>query len=153
MQKAEIDQFLEEKRIGIVGVSRQKSKFGNEIYRKLKETGYNVHPVHPEMDSLDGDKCVASLGQLPADVTSLMVVARQDVCAKVLEDVPQTSIRRVWMFSSGKTRPDVEQAIQRTTQAGVSVIAGQCPLLFLEPVSSVHAFHRFLVRLFGRYPR
>ena len=152
MPKLEIEQFLAEKHVGFAGVSRQKSKFSNQVYRKLKESGHAVYPVHPEMESLDGDACVTCVGQLPGEVQSLMVVAGPDVCAKVLNDVSGTKISRVWVFP-GKTRPDVESEIRRLKDSGVSVICGHCPLLFLEPVTSVHSFHRFFVRLLGRYPK
>ncbi len=152
MAKQEIDRFLAEKQIGFAGISRQKSKFSNNVYQKLKESGYTVHPVHPEMDSFGGDACVTCIEQLPDDVQALILVASQDVCAKVLSDMSKTKINQVWIFS-GKTRPDVEAEVRRLRDSGVSVISGYCPYLFLEPVSSIHSFHRLIIRLLGKYPK
>lgn len=152
MSKQEIEQFLAEEHVGFAGASRQKSKFSNQVYRKLKESGHVPHPMHPEMTSLDGDACVAGVGQLPSEVRALMVVASPGVCARALADVSPAQISRVWVFP-GSARPDVESQIRRLRDSGVSVVSGCCPLLFLEPVTSIHSFHRFIVRLFGKYPR
>jgi predicted CoA-binding protein len=151
MPKQDIEQFLAEKQISVVGVSRTKPKFGNQVYEKLKSSGYAIHPVHPEMESMDGDSCVATVRELPADVRALMVIASPNVCAEVLKDVSGTAIRSVWVFP-GKGGQDVEAEIERLRSAGVSVIYGMCPFMFLEPVSSIHGVHRFFAKLLGKYP-
>ena len=151
--KEDFEQFLAEKRVAFVGASRNAAKFSNKIYEKLKESGYELHPVHPEMESVDGDGCVASISQLPGEVRTLMVIAGPDVCAKTLADVSGTNLSRIWLFSGKKNRPDVEGQIRRLTGEGVKVISGFCPFMFLEPVGSVHSVHRFIARLFGQYPK
>lgn len=149
--KREIELFFAQKRVGFVGVSRNPKKFGNTVYAKLKESGYEVYPIHPEAKSLDGVPCVATVRQLPEDVGALMVIARPDVCASVLRDLPG-SITRVWAFSGMGTHANVEAEIKRLRNSGVSVISGFCPCMFIEPVGSIHALHRFLARLLGKYP-
>lgn len=153
MLKNEIDQFLAEKRLGFVGVSRVNAKYSNTVYRKLKESGYDVHPVHLEMESIDGDRCVQNVQQLPGEVQTLMIIASPKVCASVLRDVSGTNISRIWIFSGKGIQPDIEAEIQRLRDTGVSVISGFCPFMFLEPVASVHSIHRFIVRLIGKYPK
>lgn len=153
MLKEQIDEFLAQKQIGIVGISRNAAKFSNKVHEKLKESGHGVHPVHPEAESLCGDKCVRSIRELPGDVQALMLIASPDVCAEVLKDVAGTSINRVWVFAGPGPKSDVEAELRRLSDSGVSVIFGLCPFMFLEPVGSVHAVHRFFMRLFGKYPR
>lgn len=153
MLKEEIEQFLAEKQIGVVGISRSKEKLSNKVHQKLKESGYDLHPVHPEMESFGGDRCVPSVRQLPSEVQTLMLIASPNVCAQVLKDISETSMKRVWIFSGKKIEPGVETDIERLRDAGVSVIWGQCPFMFLEPIASVHAIHRFFARLFGSYPK
>lgn len=153
MRKSEVDRFLAEKRVAVVGVSRKSGKFSNLVYRKLKESGYETYPVHPEVDEIEGDRCTAGISGLPAEVRAMMIVASPDVSAKVLGEVCGSGIERVWVFSGKRNRPDVEAEIERLTESGISVISGFCPFMFLEPVGSFHSVHRFLARLFGGYPR
>jgi hypothetical protein len=35
----------------------------------------------------------------------------------------------------------------------ITVISGQCILMFLEPVVSAHAVHRWINKVVGAYPR
>jgi uncharacterized protein len=149
MPKQDIDQFLSQKHIAFVGVSRTKTKLSNSVYEKLKASGYVVHPVHPEMESMDGDKCVAGISELPGDVRALMIVASPSVSARILKDVSDTAITSVWAFPRTK---GADAEIEHLRNAGVSLIDGLCPFMFLEPVTSVHGVHRFFAKLFGKYP-
>jgi len=52
-----IEKFLQLKKISVVGVSRNKDKFGNMLYRELKNSGYQVMAVNPNVDLVEGDHC------------------------------------------------------------------------------------------------
>ena len=153
MQKQQIEDFLAQKQIAIAGVSRDKSKFSNKVYEKLRDSGYGVSVIHPEAESIDGVKCEPSVRELPVEVTALMVVASAKVCESVLRDISEGGIKHVWVFAGSEKQKGVEAEVKRLSEAGVSVIFGQCPFMFLEPVGGFHAFHRFIARLFGKYPK
>lgn len=153
MLKKEIDQFFEEKQIAFVGISRNEAKFSNKVYQELKKSGYIMHPVHLEMTDFDDDKCVPSVHQLPSDVQALMIVASPDVAFEVLSEVSESNIKHVWVFTGKKNPPDVNMEINDLRTAGVDVITELCPFMFIEPVESFHAFHRFFAKLFGKYPK
>lgn len=57
-----IDNFINSKRIAVVGMSRTGKKFGNMAVNELKNKGYEIFPVHPEAQEIDGmysDVCSA----------------------------------------------------------------------------------------------
>ena len=60
-----IQDFIDGKRIALVGMSRSGKKFGNMASKELKERGYQVYPVHPEAEQIDGERCYASLASKP----------------------------------------------------------------------------------------
>ena len=62
--KAAVDDFLAQRSLAVVGVSRGGKKFGNRAYRELKAKGYQLFPVHPEAEVLEGDPCYPSLSAL-----------------------------------------------------------------------------------------
>ena len=66
--KKEIEKFFEPKKLAIVGVSRNKKKFGYLVFRDLKARGYEVCPVNPNTDKINGDLCYKSVKDLPADI-------------------------------------------------------------------------------------
>lgn len=153
MLKQQIEQFLTEKRVAFVGGSRQPGKFGNTVYKQLRKSGYDLHPIHPEADSIEGDACVRSVRELPGDVHALMAIARLRVIASVLSEVPESNISSLWVFWGPDKHPEIEAELDRLRASGVSVISGYCPCMFIEPVGSFHALHRFFARLLGKYPK
>lgn len=153
MTKADIDQFLNEKHVGVVGVSRTPSKLGNSIYKKLKKPGRALYPIHSSMEFFDGDKCFPDIEQLPAEVSALLVSAKPESCLQTLKKLSYRNIKRVWIFTGPGDKTGIDEELDMLSGSGINVIYGYCPLMFLEPVTSVHSFHRFFVRLFGKYPK
>jgi len=56
-----VDDFLAQKTMAVVGVSRGGKKFGNAILKDLKQKGYRVFPVNPHAASIDGERCYPDL--------------------------------------------------------------------------------------------
>lgn len=59
--KSSVENFLSQKNIAVIGVSRNTKKFGNTIYRSLKKKGYNVFPINPNAEKIEGDNCYPDL--------------------------------------------------------------------------------------------
>jgi len=51
-----VEDFIAQKNIAVVGVSRKKSKFGNYIYKELKKKDYQIFAVNPNLEFAEGDK-------------------------------------------------------------------------------------------------
>ena len=49
----------------VIGVSADQSKYGNKIFRDLRDAGYEVYGVNPKLDLIEGDKCYNTLAELP----------------------------------------------------------------------------------------
>ncbi|MHB1417136.1 MAG: CoA-binding protein, partial [Chloroflexota bacterium] len=62
--KKDIDDFLSQKRIAVVGVSRNSKEYANAIYRALKSRDYSLYPVNLHAEQIEGDRCYASVGQI-----------------------------------------------------------------------------------------
>ncbi len=149
MSRAAIDDFLAQRTLAVVGVSRSRKKFGNVIYRALKEKGYRVFPVNPNAEEVEGDRCWPSLSGLPEAVGGVVVVVPPGETEKVARDCAEAGIRRVWM-QQGAQSPD---AVAFCRKEGLSAVDGACILMFAEPVTSIHRVHRWIWRLLGKMPR
>ncbi|MBI9101531.1 MAG: CoA-binding protein [Spirochaetales bacterium] len=146
-QRHEIDAFFLSKIIAVAGVSRNKNKFGSVVYRELKKKGYNILPMNPNCDIIDGEKCYKQVSELPADVEGILCVVKPDITEELVRDAEYTGIGRIWM------QPGSESTIAMNfcRERGIGVISKSCILMYAEPVQSIHKFHRGLARLFGRY--
>ena len=146
--RAAIDDFLAQRSLAVVGVSRSGQKFGNVAYRQLKAKGYHLTPVHPQAETLEGDACARNLSALRTPVGGVLVVVPPQQAMEVVEQAAAAGIRRVWL-QPGAESPEV---IRLAEGRGLSVVAGECILMFAEPAGISHRAHRWLRGLLGRLP-
>lgn len=144
-----IDEFVSLKSFAVVGVSRNKDKFGSSICRELRAKGYPVFAVNPEMDMFEGERCYAGLGALPEKPEGVIIVVPPNAALKVLDDMAALGIQYVWI-QQGANSPENEAKAQ---ELGLKVVAGECAFMFFPPIDSIHKFHRTINRLFGKLPR
>ena len=144
-----VDEFIGLKSIAVVGVSRNKDKFGNAIYREMKAKGYKVMAVNPKLDMAEGDRCYAGLGALPEKPEGVVLVIPPAETLSVIESAAQLGIKYIWL-QQGANSPEGEAKCQ---ELGLNVVSGECIFMFLEPVQSIHGFHRFVWKLFGKMPK
>jgi uncharacterized protein len=143
-----IRDFLAQKKIAVVGVSRNGNKFGNVAYRDLKAKGYQVFAVNPRLSQAEGDACWPDLMQIPEKPDAVVIVVPPPETEKVVRDAYQAGIKRVWMQQGAESI----EAQEFCKEHEMSVIAGLCVMMFAEPVGTVHRVHRFFKSVFGTMP-
>jgi predicted CoA-binding protein len=149
--KQVIDQFINDKNIALIGVSRNPQKFGNALLKELSKKGYNVFPVHPELKEVEGTKCFSSLEDLPDNVKNLLLVVQPKVTEEIVGNINPQKIKRVWMQRGTGKGSASEKAILECTDKGIEVVYGFCPMMFFSP-SGIHGLHFWLRKTFGKVP-
>jgi len=129
----------------VVGVSDK--KFGGVIYKTLKKRKYSVYPVHPTREIFDGDKCYSKLSDLPDGIKTAVIAVSPDAAKTVVDDAVDVGITHLW-FQQGR---DFSVAMEKAKEKGIKTVEKKCILMYAEPVTGLHAFHRFLARLFNKY--
>lgn len=147
--KAAVDDLISQKTLAVVGVSKNKGKFGSTVYRELKSKGYRVFPVNPNIDDFEGDKCYRSLKELPEVPGGAVIVVSPKVTENVVRDAAAAGIRRIWLQQGAESKA----AIDLCKDNGIDVIHGHCILMFAEPTGFPHRVHRYIWRLLGKLPR
>jgi hypothetical protein len=147
--KESIKTFLANRKIAIAGASRDRKKFGFAVMEKLKQAGVDIYPINPNTDLLHGERCYRNVSFLPEDTGGLLVMTPKPETAGVVEAAIKKGIRNIWIQQMSET----PEAIKLAESGHVSLITGQCILMFAEPVDSIHKFHRAIKRLFGRLPK
>jgi len=93
-----IKEFLRKQNVfAVVGVSRNPAKYGHQVYKDLKEAGYVVYAVNPNIDEVLGDRCYHSLSELPEKPDVVDIVVPPKVTEKIVEECKELGIERVWM--------------------------------------------------------
>jgi len=147
--KAEVMDFTAQRVLAVVGVSRTPTKFGTTAFRELKAKGYRLFPVNRNVESVEGERCYPSLKELPEPVGGVLVVVPPAEAEKVVRDAAEAGIRRVWLQNGAES----EAAIRYCEQQGISVISGECILMFAEPAGFGHRLHRWFRGVTGKLPR
>ena len=148
--KHQIDEFLAQKTLAIAGVSRSGKKFGNTILKDLTTLGYRLLPLHPEAVEVGGHRAYPSFAALPEPVGGVIVVVPPAQAESVVKAAAAHGIRRVWL-QQGAASPE---AIRFCEDNGISVVHGECVLMYLKPSTSwIHGAHRWVWDLIGRAPK
>jgi predicted CoA-binding protein len=147
---AKVQDFLAQRRIAIVGVSRDQARrpVGNAIYRRLRGAGHEVFAVNPQMSAFDGGPCFPSVGSIPGGVDGVVIATRPETAEEIARDCVANGVRRVWMHQSFARGSSVSaSAVALCRDHGLSVIAGACPMMYGDSVDIGHRCLRWMVRL------
>jgi predicted CoA-binding protein len=147
--KQDIQDFLAQKTLAIVGLSRDKNAMSSKVKAELTAKGYRLLAVNPNAESIGGEKCYASLAALPEKVGGVLVFTAPAQSEKVVADAAAQGIRRVWLQQGAQS--DAALAVCR--EKGLQTVSGKCIMMFAEPVASVHGVHRWFAKIFGQLPR
>jgi len=146
--KTVVEDFISQKSLAVVGVSRRGQKFGNMAYRELKAKGYKLYPIHPSAETLEGDRAYADLESLPEKVGGVLVVIPPAQTEKVVREAAAAGVRRVWMQQGSESAA----AVQFCKENGIAEVHGECILMFAGK-SAFHKPHRWVWRLLGKLPK
>jgi predicted CoA-binding protein len=147
-------EFLGKKRIAITGVSRKPAQHGsNIVYRRLRERGYEVFAVNPNVAEIEGDRCFHDLRSIPGGVDAVLIGTRPERAMGTMRECADLGVKHVWMHRSIGIGSVSEEAAAWGRERGMRVIGGGCPLMF-EPTSDAgHKVMRSLFTLTGKVPR
>ena len=148
LQKS-IDNFLSQKKLAIIGVSRDSKQFANSAYRFLKTHGYTVYPVNPFAEQIEGDRCFSNIASLPEKVDGALILLPPEKTMNVLPEIAETGIKHVWL----QQQTESPQAIQFCLDHNINVVYGECIMLFAEPLTFPHRLHRWGKSVTGTLPK
>ncbi len=150
--REDIEDFLAQKRLAMVGVSRNPKDFSRGLFRALRERGYDMVPVNPKVSELEGQKSYASLKDIAPPVDGVLLMTAPAVTERAVRDCFAAGISRVWMHRGGGTGAVSQEAIDFGREKGIRVVAGYCPYMFLPRTPFFHKVYGFFIKLTGGYP-
>ncbi len=147
--RAAINQFLQDKKLAIAGVSRNEKKFGYTVFHELKEKGYEVFPINPSADKIDDTPCFKKVSDLPSGINSLLILTPKEKTDEVLREAINKGMQNIWVQQFSETSETIKMAEEFEKE----IITRKCIFMFAEPVKGIHKFHRSILKLFGALPK
>ena len=145
---ATINEFLEPKSFAFIGLSRDPKKFSRSVFKELRAKGYEVFPVNPNMDDVEGVKCYHDISELPKNVRHALFMTPKPSTVSAVESAINSGFTYLWLQQGTESR----EAINVAKENGVKLVSGACIMMHSNP-GGVHAFHRFLSKMFGAFPK
>ncbi len=148
----QIEDFLAQERIAFVGLSANDKDFSHAVYKEMRERGYELVPVHPTATELEGQAAYPTVGDIPGPVDGALLMVPASASAEIVQQCAAAGIGRVWLHKGAGPGAVSEEAIATARAHGLSLVSGQCPLMFLEDASWVHRLHALGKKLVRHYP-
>jgi predicted CoA-binding protein len=122
--------FLAKKRVAVTGVSRTPKTHGsNNVYRRLRERGYDVFAVNPNAREVEGDPSYSDLKAIPGGVEAVVIGTRPERAEDTMRECAELGITHVWMHRGPGEGSVSPAATAFGRQHGITVIDGGCPCM------------------------
>ncbi len=120
-----IDNFLDKgNKYVIIGVSRDKKKYGRVVYDNLKSQGYEVLGINPNVDFIDGEKIYNNLSELK-DIDVVVFVVPPKIVERYLKECIALDIEKIWLQPGSES----VEIINFCKQNGIACLHDQCIML------------------------
>ncbi len=110
------------KTIAVVGLSDKWHRPSYFAAKYLHEHGYRIIPVNPGPKEILGEKCYASLLDIPEKVDVVDIFRKAEDVPPIVEDAIKIGAKVVWM-QLGIIN---EEAAKRAREAGLEVVMDRC---------------------------
>ena len=122
---AELRDILTESQvIAMVGESNDHYYTSYQVAHYLKEQGYTVYPVNPNINQVDGEKSYPSLQDVPEPIDIVDVFRTPEFLGEIVNDAIAVGAKTVWA-QLGVVSID-EQPERKAMEAGLKVVSNMC---------------------------
>lgn len=144
--------FLTSKRIAVTGVTRKSEGHGaNNVYKRLRDRGYEVFAVNPNADRVEGARSYPDLKSIPGGVDAVVIGTRPEISEDTMRECAELGIKQVWMHRGPGAGSVSKAATDYGRQHGITVIDGGCPLMFGPTADFGHRLMRLVYA--GKVPK
>ena len=139
-----VQQFLSSRRIALVGFSRNPKDFSRVLDAQLRQRGYEVVPVHPELAEVDGRRAFTRVGAIDPAVDAALVMVPPSLAESVVRDCLDAGVRRIWLHRGAGKGSATPEALDLCRSRDVIPIRDLCPMMALPGASWPHRLHGWL---------
>lgn len=120
-----IKEFMAQKVFAVIGATDNPEKYGNQIVKNLKNRGYEVYPVNPKLEELEGLQCYAGITDVPVKVDVVDFVVPPSVTEEILKQCKDLGLNRIWLQPGSES----EKAINYCTENKMKVVHSVCVMM------------------------
>ncbi len=112
------------KTIAVVGISDNPMRPSYGVSEYMQQHGYRIIPVNPQLREVLGEKCYATLDEIPDKIDIVNIFRRPEFVPEIVEESIRLKIPAIWM------QEDVvhEEAAAKARAAGIFLVMDKCIL-------------------------
>jgi len=111
--------------IAVVGCSPDPDRDSHRIAALLKAKGHRVIPVNPSCQEILGERCFASVRDIPEPVEMIDVFRRPEFVDQIADDAVTVGAKILWLQLEVINEP----AARKAQEAGLTVVMDRCPAI------------------------
>lgn len=108
--------------VAVVGLSSDPGRPSHQVARYLQAHGYRIIPVNPGCQEVLGEKCYASLADIPEPVEIVDIFRNLEAVPGIVAQAIAVGAKVVWL-QLGLEHP---QAAAQARAAGLQVVMNRC---------------------------
>ena len=112
------------RRIAVVGISDRPERDSYRVAAYLRQAGYVIIPVNPNVTQVLGERCWPTLDDAPKPIEVVDVFRRSELVEPVVDAAIRVGAKAVWM-QDGVVN---ETAASKARAAGLLVVMDRCML-------------------------
>lgn len=144
---SECERFWDRDAYAVVGHQASTRPFPKIAYGALKERGKTVYAIDPDGGEIDGDATYSGFAELPGPVQAAVLELPKEETAAWVVKAADAGITELWIHQM----TDTPEALAEAAHRGLHVITGHCAVMYTKPGVSMHAPHRWVWKLLGKY--
>src|SRR5579863_5007750 len=110
------------KTVAVVGLSPKRYRASYGVSETLQASGYRIFPVNPNESEVLGEKCYASLEDIPEKIDIVDIFRRSEFVSEIVDTAIRIGARAIWMQEGVED----EASAERARRAGLFVIMDNC---------------------------
>jgi predicted CoA-binding protein len=118
---------MAEKTVAVLGASNNPDRYSNKAVKLLLEHKYNVIPVNPKLDFIEGIKVVKTLGDIKKPVYTLSLYIGPERITPLIPDILNLKPQRV-ILNPGTESAELTNALKKANIAYLEA----CTLVLLN---------------------
>ncbi len=111
--------------VAVVGCSPDPDRDSHRIAALLKAKGHRVIPVNPSCQEILGERCFASVRDIPEPVEMVDVFRRPEFVDQIADEAIAVGAKVLWLQLDVINEP----AARKAQDAGLTVVMDRCPAI------------------------
>ncbi|MGM0420411.1 MAG: CoA-binding protein [Bacillota bacterium] len=88
---------LKLKKWAVIGATNKKHRYGYKIVKSLADNDYEVFPVNPRLEEIDGIKCYADIDEIEETIDVVDMVVRPEIGREIIPKIGARNIEYLWL--------------------------------------------------------